>query len=80
MFQQAAIQGDAWGEFELGECYRFGRGTTQDKELARYWIARSAEQGWQSAIDAWQEIDTGIDPDGLRRKNEEYKQWFNANR
>lgn len=80
MFQRAAMQGDAWGEFELGECYRFGRGTTQDKELARYWIAKSAEQGWQSAIIAWNEIDTGIDENELRRKNEEYKNWFNANR
>ena len=80
LFQQAAMHGNAWGQLQLGECYRYGRGTTQDKEQARYWIKKAAEQGYQPAIEAWNEIDTGIDYDELRRKNEEYKQWFNANR
>ena len=80
LFQLAASEGDSWGAFELGQCYRFGSGTVQDKDLARYWIKKAADAGWQSAIEVWQEIDTGIDNDELRRKNEEYKRWFNANR
>lgn len=80
LFMQAANQDDAWGAFELGECYRYGRGTSQDKNLARYWIYKAATQGHEAAIEAWQEIDTGIDENELRLKNEEYKQWFKTNR
>lgn len=80
LFMQAANQDDAWGAFELGECYRYGRGTKQDKNLARYWIYKAATQGLESAIEAWREIDTGIDENELRLRNEEYKQWFKTNR
>lgn len=80
LFKIAADSGDSWGAFELGQCYRYGKGTTQDKELARFWIKKAADEGFQSAVDAWKEIDTGIDENELRLRNEEYKQWFKTNR
>ncbi len=40
-----AEQGDAWGQFNLGEMYAKGRGVTRDYVTAVKWYRKAAEQG-----------------------------------
>lgn len=75
-FKQAAEQEYAWGQYELAVCYQYGRGCLQDKTLARYWYEQAAAQGFETAVQALQEISMGINPIELRYKNEQYRQWF----
>ncbi|MGN0187296.1 MAG: tetratricopeptide repeat protein [Paludibacteraceae bacterium] len=76
LFKQAAEQEYAWGQYELANCYRYGRGCLQDKALALYWYEQAAIQGFETAVQALQEINMGINPIELRYKNEQYRQWF----
>jgi TPR repeat protein len=45
----AANQGYTYGEFNLGRCYRDGRGTEVDLGKARYWFERAAAKGDEDA-------------------------------
>ena len=80
LFKVAAELGDSWGQYELAECYRYGKGTKQDRKLAMFWYYQSAQKGYSYAIEVLEEIDTKVDEDELRQKNLEYKEWFNKNR
>ncbi|EGB07814.1 hypothetical protein AURANDRAFT_27542, partial [Aureococcus anophagefferens] len=46
----AANQGYAAGELNLGSCYGNGQGTEVDLGKARYWYARAAAKGHETAI------------------------------
>lgn len=47
--QQAAQQGDAEAQFNLGLSYELGDGVDQDDELCLYWYRQAAEQGHAGA-------------------------------
>lgn len=44
-----AIAGEPWAEYTLGYMYHYGRGVSMDKQMARQWIQRAAEQGYAPA-------------------------------
>jgi len=44
-----AQKGDAEAQYELGECYAWARGVTQDYPQALYWYRKAAEQGYAKA-------------------------------
>jgi len=47
--EQAAEQGDAEAQFQLGALYANGKGVEQDTTRAAHWLQRSAEQGFVQA-------------------------------
>ena len=51
-FQNAAEQGLAEAQYNLGVCYINGWGVPQDVEEAIKWLRKAAEQGYEDAIDA----------------------------
>ena len=53
----AADQGYAYGETNLGCCYRDGEGTEVDLGKARYWFERAAAKGDEKAIACLAELD-----------------------
>ncbi len=50
-YQKAAIQGNAYAQFNLGFLYAYGRGVEQDYSQALYWYQKAADQGmpWLSS-------------------------------
>ncbi len=44
-YRKAAEQGDADAQYQLGKCYDYGRGVTQDFTEAVKWYRKAAEQG-----------------------------------
>jgi TPR repeat protein len=46
---KAADQSNAWGQYNLGDMYRDGRGVAKDDEQAVFWYRKAAEQGNVSA-------------------------------
>ena len=56
LYQQVAKMGNPTGQFNLGWMYQEGIGVSQDLELAEYWYQKSANQGYDSAIDALNEM------------------------
>jgi TPR repeat protein len=46
---EAAEQGDAEAQFNLGSRYIFGMGVAQDKVKAAEWYRKAAEQGHEAA-------------------------------
>lgn len=49
-FLTAAFQGDAAGQYNLGQMYAFGFGTQQNFEKALYWTKKAAEQNFLPAV------------------------------
>ncbi len=46
LFRQAAGQGNAGGEYNLGQCYELGHGVKKDETEAVLWYRKAAEQGF----------------------------------
>ena len=44
-FKKSAAQGYAPGEFDLGQCYKDGKGVAKDLKKARLWLQKAAKQG-----------------------------------
>ena len=55
-WQQAAEQGDAHAQFNLGSCYQGGIGVKENPEAAFEWYMKAAEQGFEPAEEALKEI------------------------
>ena len=53
----AADQGFTSGEYNLGCCYRDGKGTEVDLGKARYWFERAAAKGHEPAIKSLAALD-----------------------
>lgn len=47
---EAAEQGDAEAQYQLGECYATGKGVSQDKAESMKWYQKAAEQGHAEAM------------------------------
>eukprot|EP01090_Pellita_catalonica_P006328 TRINITY_DN1653_c0_g1_i10.p1 TRINITY_DN1653_c0_g1~~TRINITY_DN1653_c0_g1_i10.p1 ORF type:complete len:105 (+),score=15.99 TRINITY_DN1653_c0_g1_i10:634-948(+) len=41
--------GNAWGQYNLGNCYARGKGVSQDVQVAAKWFGLSAAQGNKTA-------------------------------
>jgi DamX protein len=54
--QTPAASGNADAEYALGYMYYYGKGTQANPELGKNWIARSAAQGNETALQAYQMI------------------------
>lgn len=54
--QTPAAEGNAEAEYALGYMYYYGKGTEANQELGKKWIARSAAQGYDTALQAYQMI------------------------
>ena len=52
--QEAAAQGDAKAQFNLGYMYANGQGVRQDYAMARQWYEKAAAQG--DAILSWHHV------------------------
>jgi len=50
LFRRAAEAGNAEAQYALSVMYQTGVGQTQDDELAKQWLMRSAEQNYPPAI------------------------------
>ncbi|NOU01794.1 MAG: sel1 repeat family protein [Gallionella sp.] len=49
-FLTAAFQGDAAGQYELGQMYGLGYGTDKNPDKAFFWTKKSAEQNYLPAV------------------------------
>ncbi len=38
-------RGDMWGQYHLGMMYKDGKGVGKDKDTARFWLQKAADQG-----------------------------------
>ena len=56
-FQQAAEQGHAASQYELGFAYSLGFGTEQNDEESLKWYRKAAEQGHKEAIEFLEELE-----------------------
>ena len=50
-FRQAAEQGDARAQYQIGYRYFIGYGSRQDRDKAYEWLVKAAEQDDQTALD-----------------------------
>jgi len=59
--------GDAEAQFNVGEMYEIGFSVKQDKQEARYWISRSANQLYEAAV--FKLLYWDVERDGLKGEN-----------
>ena len=45
LFTRAAENGDADAQYELGDCYYYGKGTDEDESMAVKWFTKAAKNG-----------------------------------
>ena len=50
-YREAATQGDADAQYHLGLYYKYGYATKKKVRQYKYWMQKSAEQGFSKAID-----------------------------
>lgn len=55
-FEEAANEGDSWGQFNLAEMLRDGSGGKQDVERALYWFNKARQQGLERANTAYKNL------------------------
>jgi len=58
-FEQAAVQGHADAQYNLGLMLESGDGVAEDKEKAAYWLEKAAEQGDDEAARTSVEVREG---------------------
>ncbi|HHV6563032.1 TPA: tetratricopeptide repeat protein, partial [Haemophilus influenzae] len=73
-YRQAAEQGNAKAQFNLGNMYADGRGVKQDNFEAVKWYRKAAEQGYaeaQGSLGVMYQSGRGVKQDGVEAVN-----WF----
>lgn len=58
-YEKAARQGLAEAQYNLGFCYYYGIGVDKNEIKANEWIKKSAEQGYETAIETLQNLKYG---------------------
>ena len=53
-----AEAGDAKAQYDLGECYDWGKGVTYDEQEAVKWYTKAAEQGDEKAKKALEQLNS----------------------
>ena len=74
LYQKAAAEGDVSAKFNLGVCYKTGKGVKKDGEKAFKWFQEAASQG-----DAESQVHLGNcyrEGVGVRKDNNEAVKWF----
>lgn len=56
---QAAVQGNAAAQYNLGAMYYKGRGVRQDLVLAQEWFGKACQNGDQDGCDIYQRLKAG---------------------
>jgi septal ring-binding cell division protein DamX len=51
-----AIGGEPWAQYTLGYMYYYGRGIATDRQMAKLWIQRAAQEGYGPAQQALQRL------------------------
>jgi len=75
MFRRAAEHGDAEAQWEVGDRFVRGKGTTSDIDSAREWFLKAADQGYPAAQNSLGNIFShGLCRDG--KDEEEALRWF----
>ena len=59
MYKRAAAKGYAWGQYNLGICYANGSGVPKNKQQAKIWLQRAADQGINEANKALKDLESG---------------------
>eukprot|EP00698_Gefionella_okellyi_P017911 TRINITY_DN5314_c0_g2_i1.p1 TRINITY_DN5314_c0_g2~~TRINITY_DN5314_c0_g2_i1.p1 ORF type:complete len:195 (+),score=45.09 TRINITY_DN5314_c0_g2_i1:39-587(+) len=54
LYEQAAEQGYAVAQFNLGQMHRVGKGVPQSYQHAKHWMQMAADQGHRTALDMLQ--------------------------
>lgn len=55
-YKKSAEGGNAMGQYDLGLCYQYGRGVKRDRDTARYWFQKAADQGIEDAKERLKKI------------------------
>ena len=55
-YKKSAEGGSAMGQYDLGLCYQYGRGVKRDRDTARYWFQKAADQGLEEAKEKLKKI------------------------
>ena len=55
-FSQAVIRGDVMAKYNIGLCYKHGRGVTKDIIKAIEWFTKAAEKGFANAVKELREL------------------------
>jgi hypothetical protein len=59
-YQKAAEQGNAKAQFNLGIIYSLGQGVKKDRNLAKMWVSKACENGYQkSRCDVYRMLNEG---------------------
>ena len=58
-YRQAAAQGFAQAQYNLGVMYETGRGVRQDLALAQEWYGKACQNGDQDGCDNYQRLKAG---------------------
>lgn len=72
-YEASAINGNPRAQYEIGECYAFGRGVQQNYKLAALWFKKAADNDVadaQYALGICYELGVGVE------KNSEYMKWY----
>jgi hypothetical protein len=73
-YKKGAESGSFEAQYNLGVCYRNGKGVTKDEQLAFQWILRSAQQGyWKAQFDIGYYYANGI---GTTKDHKEAVDWL----
>ena len=73
-YRRMAERGDAFAQYNLGNCYFDGEGVEQDEEEAAKWFLKSAEQG--NAMAQYRLGDCYYTGVGVEQDEEEAVKWF----
>lgn len=77
LYQNAAANGDAFAQFQLGELYATGDGVEQDYVQAHKWMNIAATLGYQSAIEKRGVISQLMTPQMLADAQAAAREYFN---
>ncbi|MBP5314270.1 MAG: sel1 repeat family protein, partial [Muribaculaceae bacterium] len=72
-YENAAVNGLLQAQYEIGECYAFGKGVPQDYKIAALWFEKAAENGnadAQYALGICHELGYGVE------KSSQYMKWY----
>jgi hypothetical protein len=72
--RKAAVQGDSWAQYILGQFYEEGMGVTKNKAQEIYWFKKAAEQGLSEAqTSLGMHYEKG---DGVAQNNSQALYWY----
>ena len=71
-----AEKGDVVAQFNLGNCYRLGKGVLRDYILAHQWFSLSAAKGSKYARESRNEVATLMSPSQIAEAQKLVQEWW----